>query len=122
MGVFDNGDPNGGTPSIMFEHNGESKLITPQIIREALHLPIHNIYNIFIGNDKMRHFLTLLAMKYEGFMAKPKESITEVFERFNELINDLQLHDKYFEAEEVNLKFLLTIPDHLQQKISAIRK
>ncbi|KAL8134684.1 hypothetical protein AgCh_009639 [Apium graveolens] len=60
--------------------------------------------------------------QYEGFMAKPKESITDVFERFNKLINDLQLHEKYYEAEEVNLKFLLTLPDHLEQKISAIRE
>ncbi|KAL8157376.1 hypothetical protein AgCh_002177 [Apium graveolens] len=42
--------------------------------------------------------------------------------RYNKLINDLQLHDKYYEAEEVNLKFLLTLPDHLKQKISAIRE
>ncbi|KAL8114042.1 hypothetical protein AgCh_021076 [Apium graveolens] len=31
---------------------------------------------------------------------RPKEGITEVFERFKKLINDLQLHDKYYEAEE----------------------
>ena len=55
-------------------------------------------------------------------MAKPKEGINEVFERFNKLINDLQLHDKYYEAEEVNLKFLLALPNHLEQKISAIRE
>ncbi|KAL8118766.1 hypothetical protein AgCh_016318 [Apium graveolens] len=42
----------------------------------------------------------ILISQYEGFMAKPKESITDVFERFNKLINDLQLHDKYYEAEE----------------------
>ncbi|KAL8124411.1 hypothetical protein AgCh_012163 [Apium graveolens] len=59
---------------------------------------------------------------YEGFMAKPKEGITDVFERFNKLINDLQLHDKFYDVEEVNLKFLLTLPDHLEQKISAIRE
>ena len=53
-------------------------------------------------------------------MAKPKEGITEVFERFNILINDLQLNDKYYEAEEVNLKFLLALPDHLEWKISTI--
>ncbi|KAL8149116.1 hypothetical protein AgCh_006209 [Apium graveolens] len=35
----------------------------------------------------------ILVSQYEGFMAKPKEGITEVFERFNKLINDLQLHD-----------------------------
>ena len=55
-------------------------------------------------------------------MAKPKESITDVFERFNKLINDLQLHDKFYDVEEVNLKFLLTLLDHLEQKISAIRE
>ncbi|KAL8097520.1 hypothetical protein AgCh_030590 [Apium graveolens] len=64
----------------------------------------------------------ILILQYEGFMAKPKESIIDVFERFDKLINDLQLHDKYYEAEEVNLKFLLTHPDHLEQKISAIRE
>ncbi|KAL8102971.1 hypothetical protein AgCh_027487 [Apium graveolens] len=32
----------------------------------------------------------ILVSQYEGFMAKPKESITDVFERFNKLINDLK--------------------------------
>ncbi|XP_074353373.1 uncharacterized protein LOC141692429 [Apium graveolens] len=64
----------------------------------------------------------ILISQYEGSMAKPKEGITEVFERFNKLINDLQLHEKFYEAEEVNLKFLLTLLDHLEQKISAIRE
>ncbi|KAL8103330.1 hypothetical protein AgCh_027773 [Apium graveolens] len=64
----------------------------------------------------------ILISQYEGFMAKPKEGITDVFERFNKLINDLQLHDKFYDVEEVNLKFLLTLPDHLEQKISAIRE
>ncbi|KAL8126061.1 hypothetical protein AgCh_013373 [Apium graveolens] len=64
----------------------------------------------------------ILISQYEGFMAKPKESITEVFERFNKLINDLQPHDKYYGAEEMNLKFFLTLSDHLEQKISAIRE
>ncbi|XP_074355636.1 uncharacterized protein LOC141695276 [Apium graveolens] len=56
----------------------------------------------------------ILVSQYEGFMAKLKEGITEVFERFNKLVFDLQLHDKYYEAEEVNLKFLLTLLDHLE--------
>ncbi|KAL8102703.1 hypothetical protein AgCh_027290 [Apium graveolens] len=64
----------------------------------------------------------ILISQYEVFMAKPKESITDVFERFNKMINDLQLHDKYYEAGEVNLKFFLTLSDHLEQKISAIRE
>ncbi|KAL8107605.1 hypothetical protein AgCh_024134 [Apium graveolens] len=55
-------------------------------------------------------------------MDKPKEGIIEVFERFNKLINDLKLHDKYYEAEEVNLKLLLTFPVHFEQKIYAFRE
>ncbi|XP_074346312.1 uncharacterized protein LOC141685085 [Apium graveolens] len=41
----------------------------------------------------------ILVSQYDGFMEKLKEGITEVFERFNKLVNDLQLHDKYYEAE-----------------------
>ena len=55
-------------------------------------------------------------------MAKPNEHLSEVFERFNRLINDLKLHDKYYEIEEINMKFLLTFPDHLEHRISAIRE
>ncbi|KAL8155394.1 hypothetical protein AgCh_000686 [Apium graveolens] len=50
------------------------------------------------------------------------KQIWEKIEILVKLINNLQLHDKYYEAEEVNLKFLLTLPDHLEQKISAIRE
>ncbi|MCI37079.1 hypothetical protein A2U01_0058303, partial [Trifolium medium] len=64
----------------------------------------------------------ILVSRYEAFMAKPRESITDVFEKFNKLINDLQLHGKYYENHEINLKFLLTLPDHLEQIISAIRE
>ncbi|KAL8103457.1 hypothetical protein AgCh_027877 [Apium graveolens] len=49
------------------------------------------------------------------------EKIEKLCEGTEELINDLQLHDKFYDVEEVNLKFLLTLLDHLEQKISAIR-
>ena len=55
-------------------------------------------------------------------MAKANESINEVFVRFNKLINDLQLHNKYYKTKEVNIKFLLTLPNHLESKISDIRE
>lgn len=49
----------------------------------------------------------ILVFQYEGFMTIQKESIVDVFERVNKLINDLQLHDEYYETHEMNLKFLL---------------
>ena len=55
-------------------------------------------------------------------MAMANESITDVFERFNKLINDLQIHNIYYEIKELNLKFLVTLPGRLESKISAIGK
>lgn len=55
-------------------------------------------------------------------MENPRECIIEVFDRFNKLIIDLQLHGKYYETHYKNLKFLRTFLDHLEQKISATRE
>ena len=55
-------------------------------------------------------------------MAKSNEGHTEVFERFNKIINDLQLHGKFYDKKEINLKFFFTLPDHLEHKVSAIRE
>ncbi|XP_074347330.1 uncharacterized protein LOC141686179 [Apium graveolens] len=81
------------------------------------------IGNLCDGTEELRsNQRRILVSRYEGFMTKPKEGITEVFKRLNKMINDLQLYDKYYEAQEVNLKFFLTLPDHLKQKISVIRE
>ncbi|KAK1378931.1 hypothetical protein POM88_025675 [Heracleum sosnowskyi] len=64
----------------------------------------------------------ILVSQYEAFMAQPKEGITEVFERFNKLINELKLYDKHYETEELNMKFLLTLPDHLEPRISSLKE
>lgn len=45
----------------------------------------------------------ILVYQYEAFMAQTKEGITEVFEIFNRLINDLKLYDKHYETEDLNL-------------------
>ncbi|KAK1403703.1 hypothetical protein POM88_003308 [Heracleum sosnowskyi] len=50
------------------------------------------------------------------------EGISEVFERYNKLINDLNLQGKHYTIREINKKFLLTLPIHLEHRISAIRE
>ncbi|KAK1355317.1 CCHC-type domain-containing protein [Heracleum sosnowskyi] len=64
----------------------------------------------------------ILVSQYEAFMPQPKEGITEVFERFKKLINELKLYDKHYETEELNTKFLLTLPDHLEPRISSLKE
>lgn len=50
-------------------------------------------------------------------MTNSSEGLTEMFERFNKLINDLQLHVNYYDKKEANMKFMLILPHHLKQKV-----
>ena len=38
------------------------------------------------------------------------------------MINDLNLHGKHYTKKEINKKFLLTLPAHLEHRITAIRE
>ncbi|KAK1397704.1 hypothetical protein POM88_007567 [Heracleum sosnowskyi] len=64
----------------------------------------------------------ILISQYEAFMAKPGEALTSMFERFSKLLTELQIHVKYYDRKELNVKFLLTLPDHLEHKTTAIRE
>ena len=54
------------------------------------------------------HYLEKVSLKY--------------FERYNKLMNDLNLHGKVYTSREVNRKFMLTLPSHIEHKISSIRE
>ncbi|KAK1377988.1 CCHC-type domain-containing protein [Heracleum sosnowskyi] len=64
----------------------------------------------------------ILISQYEAFMAKPGEDLTSIFERFSKLLTELQIHGKYYDRKELNMKFLLTLPEHLEHRITAIRE
>ena len=46
--------------------------------------------------------LDILTSQYEAFKSLPGESITQVFERYNKFLNDLNLHGKVYTSREVN--------------------
>ena len=66
--------------------------------------------------------LDILTSQYEAFKSLPGKNITQVFNRYNKLLNDLNLHGKVYTSREVNRKFMLTLPSHLEHKISSIRE
>ena len=66
--------------------------------------------------------MDILTSQYEAFKSLPGESITQVFERYDKLLNDLNLHGKVYTSREVNQKFMLTLPSHVEHKISSIRE
>ncbi|KAL8090750.1 hypothetical protein AgCh_039990 [Apium graveolens] len=111
------------TPMVIVEETTDGDIVIPTHFAPKDASEYSDIEREKVSLDSALQLILIESLdNYEGFMAKPKECITDVFERFNKLINDLQLHDKFYDVEEVNLKFLLTLPDHLEQKISAIRE
>ena len=45
--------------------------------------------------------LDVLTSQYEAFKSLPGESITQIFEMYNKLLNDLNLHGKVYTSREV---------------------
>lgn len=75
------------------------------------------------GTEEVReNRLEILTSEYEHFRSNPGEGISEVFERYNKLINNLNLEGKYYTTKEVNRKFMLTLSVHLEHRITAIRE
>ena len=66
--------------------------------------------------------LEILTSEYEHFKSASGEGISEVFERYNKLINKMNLQGKFYTHKEINRKFLLTLPTHLEHRITSIRE
>ncbi|XP_017246071.1 uncharacterized protein LOC108217700 [Daucus carota subsp. sativus] len=65
--------------------------------------------------------LDILTSRYEAFKYLPGESITQVFERYNRLLNELSAQGKKYPLRETNWKFMVIMPRHLEPKVLAIR-
>jgi hypothetical protein len=90
--------------------------------RSAKHI-WDTIETINEGTDEVReNRMEILMSEYEHFQSESNEGISEVFERFNQLINSLNLSGKFYTTREINRKFLLTMPVHLEHRITAIRE
>ncbi|KAK1401859.1 hypothetical protein POM88_001464 [Heracleum sosnowskyi] len=64
---------------------------------------------------------TILTQEYEHFDSRLDETLTETYDRFCKLLNDLSLVDKEYDLEESNLKFLLSLPERWDLKATTIR-
>ncbi|KAL8092289.1 hypothetical protein AgCh_034545 [Apium graveolens] len=64
---------------------------------------------------------TILTQEYEHFDSKANESLTDLYDRFVKLLNDLSLVNKEYDLEDSNLKFLLALPKCWDLKATTIR-
>ncbi|KAL8147633.1 hypothetical protein AgCh_005090 [Apium graveolens] len=84
-------------------------------VRHLLHSAIDNV----MSNRKNKR--TILTQEYEHFDSKADESLTDLYERFVKLLNDLSLVDKKYDLEDSNLKLLLALPENWDLKSTTIR-
>ena len=90
--------------------------------KDAKHI-WETIETINEGTEEVReNRLEILTSEYEHFKSISGEGISEVFERYNKLINKLNLQGKFYTQKEINRKFLLTLSTHLEHRITAIRE
>ncbi|XP_074342514.1 uncharacterized protein LOC141680097 [Apium graveolens] len=64
---------------------------------------------------------TILTQDFKHFNSKPDESLTEIYDRFQKLINELSLVDKKYDLEDSNLKFFLALLEKWDLKVTLIR-
>ena len=63
----------------------------------------------------------ILTQEYEHFDSKSDVTLTDLYDRFVKLLNDLSLVDKEYPLEDSNLKFILDLPEKWDLKATTIR-
>ena len=63
---------------------------------------------------------SLLIHEYEYFEPRSGETLTDTYGRFTELLNDMAMHDKYYDNEDVNKKFIRSLPEMYDKKNTSI--
>ena len=59
------------------------------------------------GTEQVReNKMQLLIQQYEHFHNEENESLTDIFSRFQKLLNALKLHGRVYQTKDSNLKFL----------------
>ena len=66
--------------------------------------------------------LDILTSQYEAFKSFPGETVSQLFERFTRLLNELSMQGKTYPLRESNRKFMLTLPHHIEHRVTSIRE
>nr|GFA18572.1 hypothetical protein [Tanacetum cinerariifolium] len=64
----------------------------------------------FEGNTKTKKVQKTLKQQYENFLGSSSESLEQIHDRLQKLISQLEIHRVSISQEDVNLKFLRSLP------------
>ena len=79
---------------------------------------------MYEGTDMVRkNRMELLVQQYEMFAARPSEGISEIYDRFVKLINELKVYggDVEYHLSSVNSRFLRSLPRVWESKTTPLR-
>ncbi|KAK1358950.1 hypothetical protein POM88_043424 [Heracleum sosnowskyi] len=82
-------------------------------------MPLHKLFDVLNKHD-LEQQKEKLIRKYHEFSARPGESVTELYDRFNRLVNDLRLLGRTCGNHEVNLKFIQAVPSSWDKRATPI--
>ncbi|KAL8155275.1 hypothetical protein AgCh_000593 [Apium graveolens] len=104
-------------------HNSLDSIISNRVIRCQIAKEIWDAFEVKCqGTTTMKkNRRTVLTQEYEHFDSRDNESLTEIYDRFQKLLNDLSLVNKEYDLEDSNLKFLLAHPEKWDFKVISIR-
>ncbi|GJW69712.1 hypothetical protein Tco_0126629 [Tanacetum coccineum] len=70
----------------------------------------------FGGNDKSKKMqMNVLKHQFENFTTAPNESLDKAYDRFQKLISQLEVHAALVSKEDINQKFLRSLPPSWSQ-------
>nr|GFA09618.1 ribonuclease H-like domain-containing protein [Tanacetum cinerariifolium] len=69
------------------------------------------IKNRFLGNKESKKMQkTIIKQNYKNFVASSQEGLDKIYDRFQKLISQLEIHGKVISQEDANLKLLRSLP------------
>nr|GEU32761.1 hypothetical protein [Tanacetum cinerariifolium] len=93
--------------------NGDSPIST-RVVDDA-------IEKRFGGNKETKKVQkTLLKQQYENFTGSSSESLDQIHDRIQKLISQLEILGESLSQEDINLKFLRSLPTYTNESVSAV--
>ena len=94
-------------------HNALDAIMSNKVITCKTSKEIYDALEVQCQGTKKikKNWRFVLTQEYEYFEAKANESLTEIYDRFLTLLNELALVGKEYLNEESNTKFMRALPE-----------
>ena len=75
-----------------------------------------------VEGTEEKNRLNSLMSEYKEFKSLPSESVSQLFGRYTQLLDEMSTLGKKYSQKQINMKFILTFPSQLKKKVSSNKK